>query len=60
MFEKKTQNEDKLDSMGVFRPTKGSAKVIIGNGVKLKGEITDALAVAGIFKVKYMIDKGLV
>ena len=26
----------------------------------IKGEITDALAVAGIFKVKYMIDKGLV
>jgi len=42
MFEKKTQGEDKLDSLGVFRPAKGSAKVIIGNGVKLKGEITDA------------------
>jgi cytoskeletal protein CcmA (bactofilin family) len=25
-----------------FRPAKGSATVIIGNGVKLKGEITDA------------------
>jgi cytoskeletal protein CcmA (bactofilin family) len=33
-----TQN-DKPD---VFRPAKGSSKVIIGNGVKLKGEITDA------------------
>ena len=42
MFEKKTQGEDRLDSLGVFRPAKGSAKVIIGNGVKLKGEITDA------------------
>ncbi len=43
MFEKKTPDskytDDKID---VFRPAKGSAKVIIGNGVKLKGEITDA------------------
>ena len=30
------------DKLGVFRPAKGTAKVIIGNGVKLKGEITDA------------------
>ena len=28
--------------MGVFRPAKGSAKVIIGNGVTLKGDITQA------------------
>ena len=45
MFEKKSSN-DQLgitdDSLSVFRPSKGSAKVIIGNGVKLKGEITDA------------------
>ena len=44
MFEKKetidTKNTD--DNANVFRPTKGSAKVIIGNGVKLKGEVTDA------------------
>ncbi len=40
MFEKKpTTSNDQPD---VFRPAKGSAKVIIGNGVKLKGEITDA------------------
>ena len=40
MFEKKLPiSNDKPD---VFRPTKGSSKVIIGNGVKLKGEITDA------------------
>ncbi len=40
MFEKKpTTSNDQPD---VFRPTKGSAKVIIGNGVKLKGDITDA------------------
>ena len=40
MFEKKlTDTNDKTD---VFRPAKGSSKVIIGNGVKLKGEITDA------------------
>ena len=40
MFEKKSLNSDNKTS--VFRPAKGSAKVIIGNGVKLKGEITDA------------------
>ena len=43
MFEKKlpdTKNTD--DKIDVFRPAKGSSKVIIGNGVKLKGEITDA------------------
>ena len=40
MFEKKpTTSNDQPD---VFRPAKGSSKVIIGNGVKLKGEITDA------------------
>ena len=45
MFEKKSSKENQnqsSDSLGVFRPTKGSAKVIIGNGVKIKGEITDA------------------
>mgnify|MGYP001360105598 CR=1 FL=1 len=43
MFEKKNNNnipsKDPLDS---FRPAKGSSKVVIGNGVKIKGEITDA------------------
>ena len=40
MFEKKpTTSNDQPD---VFRPAKGTAKVIIGNGVKLKGDITDA------------------
>ena len=39
MFEKKSTDSD---SKGVFRPTKGSSRVVIGNGVKLKGEITDA------------------
>ena len=43
MFEKNKKNQDSDDgSMGVFRPTKGSAKVIIGNGVTLKGDITQA------------------
>ena len=45
MFEKKSSNDQSSktdDSLGVFRPTKGSAKVIIGNGVKMKGEITNA------------------
>ena len=40
MFEKKSPGTD--DKPDVFRPSKGSSKVIIGNGVKLKGEITDA------------------
>ena len=40
MFEKKPPSSD--DKPDVFRPAKGSSKVIIGNGVKLKGEITDA------------------
>ena len=44
MFEKKTPSNqpNNLDSLGVFKPTKGSARVVIGNGVKLKGEISDA------------------
>ena len=43
MFEKnkKVENSDN-NSMDVFRPAKGSAKVIIGNGVTLKGDITQA------------------
>ena len=40
MFEKKSPSSN--DTPDVFRPAKGSSKVIIGNGVKLKGEITDA------------------
>ena len=43
MFEKKpTTSNDQPDQTDVFRPAKGSAKVIIGNGVTLKGDITDA------------------
>ena len=45
MFEKKSSNDQqnkKEETANVFRPTKGSAKVIIGNGVKIKGAITDA------------------
>ena len=43
MFEKKnTEKSDSKINTDVFRPAKGSAKVIIGNGVKIKGEITDA------------------
>ena len=40
MFEKKSPSSN--DKPDVFRPAKGSSKVIIGNGVKLKGDITDA------------------
>ena len=35
-------DSDKKDDLGVFRPSKGSAKVVIGNGVKFKGSISDA------------------
>ena len=43
MFEKKKDESSLLGvSSSVFRPVKGSAKVVIGNGVKIKGEITDA------------------
>ncbi len=45
MFEKKSSNDQKStaeDSLSVFRPKKGSSKVVIGNGVKIKGSITDA------------------
>ena len=42
MFEKKSPTSGSNDETDVFRPAKGSSKVIIGNGVKLKGEITNA------------------
>ena len=42
MFEKKKQSEVTSPKMDVFRPSKGSAKVIIGHGVTMKGEITTA------------------
>ena len=44
MFDKKkdsTSNEEKTVT-DVFRPTKGSAKVVIGNGVSITGEIKKA------------------
>ena len=41
MFEKKSQNKiSPDDSLGVFKPSKGSAKVIIGDGVKIIGDNT--------------------
>ena len=43
MFDKKTEKSEEINSgSNPFRPAKGSAKCIIGNGVKIKGEITDA------------------
>ena len=42
MFNKDNKSNEKNEELGVFRPAKGSAKVIIGNGVKFKGEITNA------------------
>ena len=44
MFDKKkddTSNEEKIVS-DVFKPVKGSAKVVIGNGVSITGEIKKA------------------
>ena len=40
MFEKR--NDRPTETNSVFRPAKGSAKVIIGEGVTIKGEITNA------------------
>ena len=40
MFDKK--NEKQTTTPDVFRPSKGSAKVIIGNGVSITGEIKKA------------------
>tara|TARA_B100000427_G_scaffold215700_1_gene180108 strand:+ start:40 stop:504 length:465 start_codon:yes stop_codon:yes gene_type:complete len=42
MFDKKKDSNEPKSSIDVFRPSKGSAKVIIGNGVTMKGEITKA------------------
>ena len=41
MFEKKSENNTK-ESPDVFRPAKGSAKVVIGHGVQINGEIKKA------------------
>ena len=40
MFDKRDSAKD--DDLSVFRAPKGSSKVIIGDGVTLKGEITNA------------------
>ena len=40
MFDKKNENNN--TSPDVFRPAKGSAKVVIGHGVELSGEIKKA------------------
>ncbi len=40
MFDKKEENS--TSSNDVFRPAKGSAKVVIGNGVTINGEIKKA------------------
>ena len=44
MFDRKKDsiNETSDKKNDVFRPTKGSSKVIIGEGVTIKGEITNA------------------
>ena len=45
MFEKKSKENPEIENksgIDVFRQSKGSAKVIIGNGVSIKGEISKA------------------
>ena len=42
MFDKKKDNIPEDSFVNSIRPTKGTSKVIIGHGVKLKGEITEA------------------
>ena len=42
MFDKNKDSSNDKESVDVFRPMKCSAKVVIGNGVTLKGEITKA------------------
>ena len=42
MFDKNKDSSKDKETVDVFRPMKGSAKVVIGNGVILKGEITKA------------------
>ena len=44
MFEKKKDlnSETTIDKNNVYRPAKGSSKVVIGEGVSIKGEITNA------------------
>ena len=44
MFDKKKDINQELvnDKNNVYRPTKGSSKVVIGEGVNIKGEITNA------------------
>ena len=44
MFDKKNDNSstEEKRSLDVFRPAKGSAKVVIGNGVSITGEIKKA------------------
>ena len=44
MFDKKNNNTlgEEKSATDVFRPAKGSAKVIIGNGVSIEGEIKKA------------------
>ena len=45
MFERKnppSTTDQPKDSVSALKPAKGTAKVVIGNGVKIKGEITGA------------------
>lgn len=62
MFEKKTDSDSFSKNTDVFRPSKGSAKVIVGNGVKIKGEITDAdeVQVDGVAEVTMKTDNLIV
>ena len=47
MFDKKKDSNQELvnEKNNVYRPSKGSSKVVIGEGVNIKGEITNAAEV---------------
>ena len=62
MFEKKSKSTDlNNDDLGVFRPAKGTRKVIIGDGVKFKGEILpNARMVKYHIHLKRIIERKLV
>ena len=58
MFDKKNSTSMSSESPSVFRPAKGSLKVIIGEGVTIKGEITDAneVQIDGVADIVIKID----
>ena len=63
MFDKSKKSEElSSNPIDVFRPSKGSAKVIIGNGVTLKGDISEAdeVQIDGVADVSMKTDNLIV